>query len=96
VWSQEQALVEILRGRLEDLGPVTQTELAVPLGLESDVVGSALTALEVEGSVLRGRFIQGANDDQWCDRRLLARIHQGSAHGRDSSSHAPRTGVPTQ
>src|SRR6516164_8524874 len=55
VWSQEQALVEILRGRLEGLGPMTQTGLAVQLGLESEAIRSALTALEVEGSVLRGR-----------------------------------------
>jgi ATP-dependent Lhr-like helicase len=75
LWSREQALVEILRGRLEGLGPMTQTALAAPLGLESDEVGSVLAALEVEGSVLRGRFIQGVNDEQWCDRRLLARIH---------------------
>src|SRR5262249_51541042 len=75
VWSQEQALVEILRGRLEGLGPVTQTGLAAPLGLESAALQSALAALEVEGSVLQGRFIQGVNDEQWCDRRLLARIH---------------------
>jgi hypothetical protein len=34
VWYEERALVEILRGRLEGLGPVTQTELAAPLGLE--------------------------------------------------------------
>jgi ATP-dependent Lhr-like helicase len=74
-WSQEQALVEILRGRLEGLGPVTQTALAAPLGLEAEALASALAALEVEGSVLRGRFIQGLNDEQWCDRRLLARIH---------------------
>ena len=74
-WSQEQALVEILRGRLEGLGPVTQTGLVAPLGLEPDALASALSALEVEGSVLRGRFIQGVNDEQWCDRRLLARIH---------------------
>ena len=74
-WSQEQALVEILRGRLEGLGPVTQTGLAAPLGLEPDALRSALSALEVEGSILRGRFIQGVNDEQWCDRRLLARIH---------------------
>ncbi len=75
VWSRDQALVEILRGRLEGLGPMTQTGLAAALGLESDALGSALAALEVEGSVLRGRFIQGVNDEQWCDRRLLARIH---------------------
>ena len=76
VWSEEQALVEILRGRLEGLGPVTQTELAAPLGLEPRAVASALTALEVEGSILRGRFVAGLNDEQWCDRRLLARIHR--------------------
>jgi ATP-dependent Lhr-like helicase len=75
VWSQEQALVEIVRGRLEGSGPVTATALATPLGLEADAVRPALMALEVEGSVLRGRFIQGVNDEQWCDRRLLARIH---------------------
>ena len=32
-WSQEDALVEILRGRLEGLGPVTESALAAPLGL---------------------------------------------------------------
>jgi CspA family cold shock protein len=35
----------------------------------------AFTALEVEGSILRGRFVAGLDDEQWCDRRLLARIH---------------------
>ena len=33
-WSREEALVEILRGRLEGLGPVTPTSLTAPLGLE--------------------------------------------------------------
>jgi cold shock protein len=38
-------------------------------------LASALTALEVESSILRGRFVAGLNDEQWCDRRLRARIH---------------------
>ena len=33
-WAQDDALVEILRGRLEGLGPVTESALAAPLGLE--------------------------------------------------------------
>ena len=36
----------------------------------------ALAALEREGVVLRGRFTPGATILEWCDRRLLARIHR--------------------
>ncbi len=74
-WSPEPALIEILRGRLEGLGPVTPTALTAPLGLEPEAAAGALTALEAEGAILRGRFIPGVNSEQWCDRRLLARIH---------------------
>ena len=74
-WSSEDALVEILRGRLEGLGPVTPTALATPLGLEADAIAPALAALERDGAILKGRFLAGVNDEQWCDRRLLARIH---------------------
>ena len=75
-WSKEEALVEILRGRLEGLGAVTQSALTAALGLEPGAAKSALIALETEGAILRGCFIPGANDEQWCDRRLLARIHR--------------------
>jgi ATP-dependent helicase Lhr and Lhr-like helicase len=74
-WSGEEALVEILRGRLEGVGPVTPTALAAPLGLEPGAVAAALAALERDGATLKGRFLPGLNDEQWCDRRLLARIH---------------------
>jgi ATP-dependent Lhr-like helicase len=73
--TREEALVEIIRGRLEGLGPVTATTLAMPLGLEASDVSAALTALEVEGFVMRGRFAAGGNEEEWCDRRLLSRIH---------------------
>ena len=74
-WSAPEAMTEILRGRLEGLGPVTVGALAAPFGLEPDEISAALMALEVEGCVLRGRFTPGSNADEWCDRRLLARIH---------------------
>jgi ATP-dependent Lhr-like helicase len=78
VWPQDQALVEILRGRLEGLGPVTQTVLTTSLGIEREAAARALLALETEGTILKGRFFPGANDEQWCDRRLLARIHHAT------------------
>ena len=74
-WSQDDALVEILRGRLEGLGPVTESALAAPLGLEPSDIAAALAALQAEGFVMRGRFTPDTADDEWCERRLLARIH---------------------
>ncbi len=75
-WAQEEALVEILRGRLEGLGPVTEATLAAPLGLSPDGVAQALMTLQGEGFALRGRFTPGATAEEWCERRLLARIHR--------------------
>jgi ATP-dependent Lhr-like helicase len=74
-WAADQALIEILRGRLEGLGPVTQIALAAPFALEEMAIAGGLAALESDGTILRGRFDPGVNDEQWCDRRLLARIH---------------------
>jgi ATP-dependent Lhr-like helicase len=75
-WSREEALIEILRGRLEGLGPVTEAALAAPLGIESKEISAALAALETEGFAMRGRFTPGTKTEEWCERRLLARIHR--------------------
>ena len=75
-WSPDLALVEILRGRLEGLGPVSAHALAAPLGLAPDDIAYALAALEAEGFTLKGRFTDAAGEDEWCERRLLARIHR--------------------
>ncbi len=72
----EEALRELLRGRLEILGPVTVEELAAPLGLRPVSVHGALAALEGEGAVLRGFFTPDRGEEEWCDRRLLIRIHR--------------------
>jgi ATP-dependent Lhr-like helicase len=74
-WSREEALVEIVRGRLEGLGPVTQEALSASLGVSDGDIAGALAALETEGFALRGRFTAGIAVDEWCERRLLARIH---------------------
>jgi ATP-dependent helicase Lhr and Lhr-like helicase len=78
-WSPEEALVELVRGRLQGAGPVTARGLAATLGLPVARVETALAALEGEGFVLRGRFTPGQPPDadlEWCERRLLARIHR--------------------
>ncbi len=74
--NREQALRDLLRSRLETLGPVTAVTLAAPLGVPVADVEAALIALEVEGQAMRGRFRTPATAEEWCDRRLLARIHR--------------------
>jgi ATP-dependent helicase Lhr and Lhr-like helicase len=75
-WSRADALVEIVRGRLEGKGPITPEALAAPLGLGDADVGLALATLEMQGFAMRGRFTPGAAGEEWCERRLLARINR--------------------
>jgi ATP-dependent Lhr-like helicase len=72
----ETALREILRGRLEALGPTTAEALGADLGVARYRVEAALGALESEGFVLRGRFSPGKTETEWSERRLLARVHR--------------------
>jgi ATP-dependent Lhr-like helicase len=39
-------------------------------------IAIALASLEREGGAMHGRFTPGANEEEWCDRHLLARIHR--------------------
>jgi ATP-dependent Lhr-like helicase len=79
----QDALAEIVRGWLECSGPVTAGDLAQSLGVDERGVGAAMIRLETEGQVLRGHFTPstplraGSNsEEQWCNRRVLARIHR--------------------
>jgi ATP-dependent Lhr-like helicase len=90
-WSRGEAIVELLRGRMTILGPATPFQLARAMAIEESDVDTALLALEGEGVVLRGSFTPRALARartfetlvgypspvvEWCDRRLLARIHR--------------------
>ena len=74
-WTRDEAVVEIIRGRLSLLGPTTANALANSLNIEEREAEFALLKLESEGVVLRGTFEERGRAE-WCDRRLLARIHR--------------------
>src|SRR5258705_12877826 len=61
-WTFEEALVEIVRGRLEGLGPVTVENLVSSFGLSKLEIEAALLKLEAEGFVIRGMFTPGASE----------------------------------
>jgi ATP-dependent Lhr-like helicase len=75
-WQSEQAQREVLRGRLQAVGPITALALAEATALPLPRVQAALAALESEGFVMRGRFSPGLDTEEWCERRLLARINR--------------------
>jgi ATP-dependent helicase Lhr and Lhr-like helicase len=78
----EGALVEIVRGHVALLGPTTSQRIGARLGVRASDVEAALARLEMEGGVLRGRFVtEDADANQWCERRLLARINRRMLDG---------------
>ncbi len=74
-WSLEDALVDILRGRLEGLGPVTVADLAASFSVSPGRIDAGLARLEGEGFAMQGSFTLEGEETEWCSRRLLARIH---------------------
>ena len=71
----------LLRGWTESVGPFTEAGLALTLGLSATLVRRGLAQLEAEGGVLRGRFTPGIAEEEFCNRRILARINRDTVAG---------------
>ena len=70
------AAADVVRGHLDVSGPTTVEALAGETGLTTGRVNVGLARLEAEGFAFRGHFDPELADvEQWCARRLLARIH---------------------
>jgi ATP-dependent Lhr-like helicase len=89
-WEPSEARVALVRGRLQASGPVTAGLLSLDLGVDVAAVEAALLALEGEGTAMRGQFTPRTASQsepasppevEWCDRRLLARIHRQTLDG---------------
>ena len=75
--SRDDALLATVTGWMGHIGPVTTSGLAGILGLPATDVEKALLRMEASGAILRGKFTDPiAPEIEWCDRRLLARIHR--------------------
>ncbi len=83
---RDQAIEELLKLRMQGIGPTNELELAAFLGISVEDVTRSLSALEQSGFAMRGIFDRSGqyphDVDQWCERRLLWRIRQRSVKSR--------------
>jgi ATP-dependent Lhr-like helicase len=83
--SPDDVLRKAVQGWMAVLGPVTSRRLAAHLGVDSADIWKQMLRLEMAGTVLRGAF-EGPSgpvadlDVEWCERRLLQRIHKATLH----------------
>jgi ATP-dependent Lhr-like helicase len=73
--SRETAILDLVRGWMLHLGPTTSEFLSRLLQLPLTEIDQTLLKLESTGLILRGKFV-GESQLEWCERRLLARIHR--------------------
>ena len=75
--SKDEAIFTLVTGWMQHSGPVTSNQLGNALGIAANEIDKSLLRLEASGAVLRGKFTDPATPEtEWCDRRLLARIHR--------------------
>jgi ATP-dependent Lhr-like helicase len=76
------AVMKLVQGWLQILGPSTADSIASMLDVPASDVFHKLLELEMQGTILRGTFENAAPapiaefDIEWCERRLLQRIHR--------------------
>ncbi|MEP6643847.1 MAG: DEAD/DEAH box helicase [Acidobacteriaceae bacterium] len=82
VVSPDDALLVLTTGWMTHIGPTTSQQLAEAVGLPASEIEKTFLRMEATGSVLRGKFTEqslhaeASYGNEWCDRRLLARIHR--------------------
>jgi ATP-dependent Lhr-like helicase len=78
--TKESALKQCVQGWLQILGPTTAAAFAALLNLDPAEVFKAFLAMEMQGLLIRGAFGHpAATEDhaiEWCERRILQRIHR--------------------
>ena len=80
--TRDDALLALVTGWMSHVGPITAAQLGEILAISSSEISNALLRMEASGTVLRGNFSGSAsraatlNEPEWCERRLLARIHR--------------------
>jgi ATP-dependent helicase Lhr and Lhr-like helicase len=68
----------VLLGWMDSIGPSTARQIADRIGFSIEDLDIALAQLEGQGQIFRGHFRRKDGDIEWCNRRILARIHRAT------------------
>src|SRR5437660_8608571 len=74
--THDDAVLSLATGWTMHSGPLTASQLAQRLSLPTAEIEKTLIRLEASGAILRGKFAGQTEEIEFCDRRLLARIHR--------------------
>ena len=83
--TKKEALQKLVQGWLQISGPITANALGRIVTLEAAVIFQAFLTMEMQGILMRGAFEYPAQaspeadsslDIEWCERRILQRIHR--------------------
>jgi ATP-dependent helicase Lhr and Lhr-like helicase len=86
--SRDDVVLTLVQGWMSAIGPTTASQLGETLDLPGSDIEKALLRMEAAGTVLRGKFTTSggtragapapheSTEIEWCERRLLARIHR--------------------
>jgi len=75
--TRDDAISSLVTGWMSHLGPTSASRIGTIIGLAPSEIDKTLLRMEAGGSILRGKFTDPkVEETEWCDRRLLARIHR--------------------
>ncbi len=78
--TKETSIKLCVQGWLQILGPTTARSFANRINLDPASIFQAFLAMEMQGLLMRGAFEHPAttedHDIEWCERRILQRIHR--------------------
>ena len=83
--TKEDFVLKVVQGWLQITGPTTSNSLARTLNLEPAGIFQAFLTMETQGLLIRGTFEYSApaesggitdHDIEWCERRVLQRVHR--------------------
>jgi ATP-dependent Lhr-like helicase len=89
---QGESIPQLIQQFLQVRGPVSFKEIKRHLSLEPGTISDVLERMHQDKHVVRGRLVEGLEEEQWCDRHNFAQLYR-TAVARRRSVQNPADGI---